>query len=62
MIGEVPLTEKKETGVVAIDLSKAFNYICHSLVLAKVQAYGVQEQAPQHLKSYLHKVSETTCH
>jgi len=50
--------DKKETGVVAIDLSKAFEYICHSLLLAKVQAYGVQEQALQYLRSYLHKVPE----
>ena len=48
------LDEKKETGVVAIDLSKAFDCICHNLLLAKVKACGVQEPALQLLRSYLH--------
>ena len=48
------LDEKKETGVVAIDLSKAFDCICHSLLLANIKAYGVQEPALQLLRSYLH--------
>ena len=48
------LDEKKETGVIAIDLSKAFDCICHNLLLAKVKAHGVQEPALQLLRSYLH--------
>jgi len=40
--------------VVAIDLSKAFDCICHNLLLAKAKAYGVQEPALQLLRSYLH--------
>ena len=48
------LDEKKEMGVIAIDLSKAFDCICHNLLLAKVKAYGVQEPALQLLRSYLH--------
>ena len=48
------LDEKKEMGVIAIDLSKAFDCICHNLLLAKVKAYGVQETALQLLRSYLH--------
>ena len=46
--------EKKEMGVIAIDLSKAFECICHNLLLAKVKAYGVQEPALQLLRLYLH--------
>ena len=48
------LDEKKEVGVIAIDLSKAFDCICHNLLLAKVKAYGVQEPALLLLRSYLH--------
>ena len=48
------LDEKKEMGVIAIDLSKAFDCIGHNLLLAKVKAYGVQELALQLLRSYLH--------
>ena len=48
------LDEKKEMGVIAIDLSKAFDCIRHNLLLAKVKAYGVQEPALQLLRSYLH--------
>ena len=44
------LDKKKQTGVVAIDLSKAFDCICHNLLLAQVQAYGVQEPALQLLR------------
>ena len=48
------LDEKKEAGVVAIDLSKAFDCICHNLLLAKLKAYGLQEPALQLLRSFLH--------
>ena len=53
------LDEKKETGVVAIDLSKAFDCICHNLLLAKVKAYGVQEPALQLLRTFAPKTSHT---
>ena len=47
------LNSKKVTGSIAIDLSKAFDSICHNLLLAKLRAYGVGEEAIDFLHSYL---------
>ena len=49
------LDEKQEVGVVAIDLSKAFDCICHNLLLAKLKAYGVRDTALKLLRSFLHE-------
>mgnify|MGYP000214682944 CR=1 FL=1 len=38
---------------VAIDLTKAFDSICHNLLLAKLRAYGVSQGAMEFLQSYL---------
>ncbi len=40
------LDNKNEVGVVAIDLTKAFNSICHNLLLAKLKVYGLQDYPP----------------
>ena len=47
------LDKKKDVGVVAIDLSKVFDPICHNLLLAKLKAYGVQDSALKLIQSYL---------
>ena len=47
------LDSKKVTGSIAIDLSKAFDSICHNLLLVKLRAYGIGEEAIDFLHSYL---------
>ena len=49
------LDEKQDVGVVAIDLSKAFDCICHNLLLAKLKAYGLHDTALKLLRSFLHE-------
>ena len=49
------LDEKQKVGVVAIDLSKAFDCICHNLLLAKLKAYGLRDTALKLLRSFLHE-------
>ena len=46
--------KETDVGVVAIDLSKAFDFICHNLLLAKLKANSVQEPALQLIRSNLH--------
>ena len=49
-------SKKVITGSTAIDLSKAFDSICHNLLLAKLRAYGVGEEAISYLSG--RKLSE----
>ena len=43
----------EKVGVIFMDLSKAFDTINHSLLLAKLKAYGFSNQALSLLQSYL---------
>ena len=43
----------EKVGVIFMDLSKAFDTINHSLLLAKLKAYGFSNQALRLLQSYL---------
>ncbi|PFX20607.1 putative RNA-directed DNA polymerase from transposon BS [Stylophora pistillata] len=47
------LDSKKITGTIAIDLSKAFDSICHNLLLAKLRAYGLNCDAIAFFQSNL---------
>ena len=47
------LDNGEKVGVIFMDLSKAFNTINHSLLLAKLKAYGFSNQALRLLQSYL---------
>ena len=46
------LDKKESIGVVAIDLSKAFDSVCYNLLLAKLKAYGVRQEALELIQSY----------
>ena len=45
------LDSKKVTVSIAVDFSKAFDSICHNLLLAKLRAYGVFEEEIDFLHS-----------
>ena len=47
------LDDKKIIGTLLIDLSKAYDCINHSLLLAKLEAYGFSSKSLKLLKSYL---------
>ena len=49
----IKMGSKKVIGSIAIDLSKAFDSICHNLLLAKLCTNGVGEEAIDLLDSYL---------
>ena len=39
--------------MLAIDLSKEFDSVCHGLLLAKLRAYGFTDQALELMRNYL---------
>jgi hypothetical protein len=47
------LDNRKVVGSVAVDLSKAFDSVCHNLLLAKLRGYGVNDGAIKFLQSYM---------
>ena len=47
------LDEREAVSAVAVDLSKAFDSVCHGLLLAKLRAYGFSKSAIELMSSYL---------
>ena len=47
------LDNREAVAAVAVDLSKAFDSICHNLLLAKLKAYGFSQSALDLVSSYL---------
>ena len=54
------IDEKKVTAMVLIDLSKAFDSICHTGLLNKLQGLGTSAKALNWFQSYLIKREQTT--
>ena len=48
------LDDRKHVAAVTVDLSKAFDSVCHNLMLAKLKAYGFSEAGIELMKAYLH--------
>ena len=47
------LDERQTVSAVSIDLSKAFDTICHCLLIIKLAAYGLLDHSIQLIRSYL---------
>lgn len=41
----VNLDDQKSVAIVTVDLSKAFDSVCHNLLMAKLKAYGLSTEA-----------------
>ena len=54
------LDQKKYVGAVLTDLSKAFDCINHELLIAKLDAYGFENNALSYIYNYLTKRSQRT--
>ena len=54
------IDEKKITAMVLIDLSKAFDSICHTTLISKLHALGTSTHALNWLRSYLTNRKQTT--
>ena len=47
------LDNREAVAVLATDLSKAFDSVCHGLLVAKLRAYGFTDQALELMRNYL---------
>ena len=49
------LDNREDVAAVAVDLSKAFDTVCHGLLLAKLKAYGFSSEAVELVSAYLNR-------
>ena len=56
-----PMDNGKFTIVVFIDLKKAFDTVDHSILVTKLDHYGIRGVAKQWLSSYLENIKQYVC-
>jgi retron-type reverse transcriptase len=54
------MDDSKITGVVFVDLSKAFDTVDHNLLLGKLKSFGFSDQVTCWIRSYLSDRSQVT--
>ena len=56
--GKKQLDDGEKVGVIFMDLSKAFDTINHSLLLAKLQSFCFSDKVLRLLQSYLYNINQ----
>ena len=54
------LNNRKLTGMILLDIAKAFNCISHDILYAKMSSYGFDRTVIQWFRSYLHRTQQVT--
>ena len=54
------LNNRKLTGMILLDIAKAFNCISHDILYAKMSSYGFDRTVIQWFRSYLHRTQHVT--
>ena len=54
------LDKKGIAGAILTDLSNAFDSLCHNLLIAKLSAYGFDQESLEFIRSYLKNRKQRT--